>query len=86
MQTNDDDKILNVDFHYAVCLIAADELIESLIEMYAAIWLLASGDEPEADALYRRTYHGILKHIADESHSLTVTDEFREQYEEQNNG
>ncbi|MEL6879062.1 MAG: hypothetical protein AAFP09_00950 [Cyanobacteria bacterium J06607_10] len=80
---SDDDKILHFDFQYAVCLLAVDELIETLIELYAAVWLLTSGDEAEADRLYRCSYRSLLKRIADEASSLTVTDEFRTQYETQ---
>jgi len=84
--TNDNDKLLSLDFNFAVCLLAADDLIEALSELYTATWLLTSGDEPEANALYRGTYRSILRRIADESYPLTVTDEFKEQYEAQDYG
>ena len=85
MATSDKDKVLNFDFHLAVCLLEIDELAEALRELYAAIWLLTSGNDAETNKFYRGTYHSILRRIADECSSLTITDEFRTQYEKQNN-
>jgi len=84
--TTNEDKVLAVDFHFAVCLLAIEELADALSELYASIWLLTGGNDTKANTLYRRNYHSILKAIADESSSLTVTDDFRKQYLEQKHG
>lgn len=83
--TTHKDKILNFDFHFAICLLAIDELNDALCSLHTAIWLLTNGDDNEAAKFYRKTYRGLLKRIADEAYPLTVTDEFRKQYEAQAN-
>ena len=85
MATSDKDKVLNFDFHYAICLLAIDELTEALKNLYGSIWLLTSGNDAATDTHYRSVYHGLLRLIADECSSLTITDDFRIQYEAQSN-
>ena len=80
--TTDEDKILNFDFHYAVCLLAVDELIEALNDLYTSIWLMVSGDDEETDKFYASTYDGLLERISEQAANLTVTDEFKQYYEE----
>lgn len=84
--TNDNDKILSFDLHYAACLHTLEDFTDSLSALYVAIWLLTSGDDYEAANLYRSTYHGLLRHIADDAHTFEITDKFRTQYETQKNG
>lgn len=86
-EVSDEDKILSIDLQYARCLHALEDFTDTLSALYVAIWLCASGDDEAADKLYRRTYRGLLRNIADDAHSLEVTDEFRENYyEEKDNG
>ena len=85
-ESSDDDKILSFDLHLAACLHAVEDLTEALSNLYVSVWLLASGNDVEANKLYRRTYHELLRAIADEVRSLEVTDEIRTQYQEQING
>jgi len=84
-ESTDDDKILEFDLQFATCLHAIEDFTDALNALYVSIWLLASGDDAEANKLYRRTYHGLLKAIADDARSLEVTDEFRTQYWKQTN-
>ncbi|MEL7521489.1 MAG: hypothetical protein AAGJ80_07715, partial [Cyanobacteria bacterium J06553_1] len=57
----DDDKLLDFDFHFAVCLLATEQLIDALNDFYTSTWLLASGDDRQADELYRTNYRRLLR-------------------------
>ncbi|MGB7086596.1 MAG: hypothetical protein WBD47_13655 [Phormidesmis sp.] len=83
--TTDDDKILAFDLQYAVCLQAVDEIVDALNELYTSIWLLTSGNDAATDDFYRKAYRSLLKAIADEANAFEITDEFRKQYETQQN-
>lgn len=78
-ETTDEDKILSIDLHYAACMRALEEFTDTLSALYVAMWLLASADDA-ADKLYRKTYIGLLRSIADKAHRFEVADEFRENY------
>lgn len=81
---SDEDKLIAFDLHYAACLHALEDLSDALNTLYAAIWLIASGDDSRADEFYKGTYQGLLTFLAQDSENLTVTDEFRNLYETQN--
>lgn len=83
---SDEDKQLAFDLHYAACLHAVEELSDALNTLYASIWVMASGDDSRADEFYAGAYKGLLEFLAQDSESLTVTDEFRKQYQAQING
>lgn len=85
-QPTDEDKILELDLHYAACLHAVEDLSDALDELYASIWLMVSGDDSKADEFYKGAYKGLLEFLAQDSENLTVTDELRKQYQEQING
>ena len=83
---SNEDKQLAFDLHYAACLHAVEDLSDALNTLYASIWLMASGNEGKADKFYKGAYEGLLEFLAQDSENLTVTDEFRKQYQEQING
>lgn len=83
---SDEDKQLAFDLHYAACLHAVEDLSSALNNLYASIWLMASGDDNKADEFYKGAYQGLLEFLSQDSENLTVTDEFRKQYQEQING
>ena len=85
-ELSDEDKLLAFDLHYAACLHAVEDLTEALNALYAAIWMMASGDDSKADEFYKGAYKGLLEFLAQDSENLTVTDDFRKQYEESING
>ncbi|PZO58064.1 MAG: hypothetical protein DCF15_05880 [Phormidesmis priestleyi] len=78
----DEDKQLAFDLHYAACLHAVEDFTDALQTLYGAIYILTSGDEGETDKFYAKAYQGLLDFLAQDAEDLTVTDEFKKQYED----